>query len=103
MTMSDVTNIVVQSDLQNVSGGGFLRNVDRWLRIQSGASLRSVSHKAGGNKNMEVCLSAGAFNHLDWRSFLNALPGMVDDPDETIIVIVTTQDDQVHTWRNKSE
>lgn len=101
--MSNVTNIVVQSDLQKVSGGGFLRNVDRWLRIQSGASLRSVSHKSGGNKNMEVCLSAGAFNHLDWRSFLNALPGMVDDPDETIIVIVTTQDDQVHTWRNKSE
>lgn len=101
--MSNVTNIVVQSDLQNVSGGGFLRNVDRWLRSRSSASLRSVEHKAGGNKNMEVCLSAGAFNHLDWRGFLNALPGMVDDPDETVIVIVTTQDDQVHIWRNKSE
>ena len=43
--MSNVTNIVVQSDLQKVSGGGFLRNVDRWLRIQSGARPSACMEK----------------------------------------------------------
>lgn len=102
--MSDVTNIVVQCDLLTHDDGEFLRGVDRWLRDKTGTSLRCVSPMAGGNKNMEISVSAGAFNHLPWKDFLAIIPDFADkarmeDEGGFIIVNLITQDDQVHTWR----
>ena len=104
MTMSDVTNIVVQCDILTAGDGKFLRSVDRWLRDKTGTSLRCVSPMAGGNKNMEISVSAGAFNHLPWKDFLNVIPSFVDKPRMQreggfITVDLVTPDDQVHTWR----
>lgn len=102
--MSDVTNIVVQCDILTRDDEKFLRGVDRWLRNKTGASLRCVSPMAGGDKNMEISVSAGAFNHLPWKDFLAAIPEFVDEKRMKaeggfIIVNLITQDEQVHTWR----
>lgn len=102
--MSDVTNIVVQCDLLTAADGRFLRGVDRWLRDKAGVGLRGVSHRAGGDKNLEILVSLGAFNHLPWKDFLAAIPAFVDEKRMKaeggfIIVNLITQDDQVHTWR----
>lgn len=106
--MSDVTNIVIQCDLLTAESGPFLRRVDRWLRMATGTSLRAVSQKAGGNKNMEIHVSAGAFNHLQWTHFMAALPAFVDEKRMEldggfIIVTVVPQDESVHVWRVASE
>lgn len=103
-TMSDVTNIVVQCDILTRDDGIFLRGVDRWLRDKTGTSLRCVSPMAGGDKNMEISVSAGAFNHLPWKDFLAIIPAFADEKRMKkeggfIIVNLITQDDQVHTWR----
>lgn len=50
--MSRVTNVVVMCDTLTEHYGVFLRSVDRWFREHTGTSLRSVSHMAGGDKNM---------------------------------------------------
>lgn len=103
-TMSDVTNIVVQCDILTAGDGKFLRSVDRWLRDKTGTSLCCVSHKAGGNKNLEISVAIGAFNHLPGKDFLAAIPAFADKARMEkeggfIIVNLTTHDDQVHTWR----
>lgn len=102
--MSDVTNIVVQCDILTRDDEKFLRGVDRWLRDKNGTSLRCVSPMAGGDKNMEISVSAGAFNHLPWKDFLAIIPEFVDEKRMKaeggfIIVNLITQDEQVHTWR----
>lgn len=102
--MSDVTNIVVLCDISTEMDGIFLRRVDRWLRIRTAASLRGVSPRAGGNKNMEIHVAAGAFNHFPWEEFRAALPMFVDEKRMKeeggfIIVNIITQDESVHTWR----
>ena len=102
--MSDVTNIVVLCDISTEMDGIFLRRVDRWLRIRTAASLRGGSPRAGANKNMEIHVAAGAFNHFPWKDFLAALPSFVDkkrmrEEGGFIIVNIITPDKSVHTWR----
>ena len=106
--MSDVTNIVVQCDLLTAGDCKFLRGADRWLRDKTGVSLRCVSRMAGGNKNLEISVALGAFNHLPWKDFLAALPSFVDkkrmqDEGGFIIVNIITQDESVHTWSHICE
>lgn len=108
MTMSDVTNIVVQCDPVTASEGVFLRALDRWIRGRTGTSLRSVNHVAGGDKNMDCSVSIGAFSHFDLMSFWTVLPTFVEGMARGkgarfIMVTATTPEREMYVWRNKIE
>ena len=104
MTMSDVTNIVVQCDPVTASEGVFLRALDRWIRERTGTSLRSVDHMAGGDKNMDCNVSIGAFSHFDLMWFWMVLPKFVEGMARGkgarfILVTATTPERKISVWR----
>lgn len=89
--MSVVTNIVVMCQLYEAPAAlGTLQEL----------GFEQVDHQAGGTKQMEVEVWAGAWNHLDLRMAQDKISNAPWNDREGLIVLIQEQlDENPKVWR----
>jgi hypothetical protein len=81
--MSRVTNIIVSLDYMRSNAA--IDMVNQWLLDRQYPPLDRIDSDSGGNKNLEVELFVGAFNHFDLTGYGQYLKTL-DIGDATLMV-----------------
>ena len=94
--MSTVSNVVLVCSLTD--GEDFIVPISTWLADNSFPPLSDLGRHAGGNKVLECCLFASAFNYFSEDAFAQFIASLPWGDLENVVLTIQPDEGPTRVW-----